>query len=284
MGCVYLITSPSGKQYVGQTTDRLSARWRSHVWDALNRPAGCRAVAHAIRKYGADAFSVEMLHESDDLDELNRLEAFEIAQRGTLAPGGYNLRTGGDNSLPSDETRARQTAGLKKYWSNNARARKRHSDIFKARLACAEERNRSISALKRCIADPEWVRRRADSLKARLAEPEVRQRRVEQISERWADPAFHQRVTARMNAKHPNVFIEGRIYSSACEAARALKTASQIIDYRLGSTTERFRFWHRIPNHNDLECDAVEECWAIMQWAEANPDHENVPTWMRCRA
>lgn len=64
VGCVYLITSPSGKQYVGQTVRSIEKRWWEHVYAALSGSGECRAVANAIRKYGPDALDVRILHES----------------------------------------------------------------------------------------------------------------------------------------------------------------------------------------------------------------------------
>lgn len=232
MGCVYLITSPSGKQYVGQTVSSLAERWRFHVWDATKRAGECRALAHAIRKYGPDAMSIEVLHETDDLNELNRLEAREIEARTTLRPRGYNLRTGGANSIHCAETRALL----------------------------------------------------AKTTKAAFADPALRQRMSETNKATWSDPVKRKRQSERLStihrARHPNIFGEGSVYLSLGEAALALGVLRQSIEYRLA----RWRWWHRIPNHNDPASDAVEECWAQMQFAEACPDHENVPDWAKTDA
>lgn len=236
MGCVYLITSPSGKQYVGQTTQVLAERWRFHVWDAVKRSGECRALAHAIRKYGPDAMRIEALHQTEDLDELNRLEAHEIETRGTLRPGGYNLRTGGGNSRPCAETRALL----------------------------------------------------AKTTKATFADLALRQRMREANKATWSDPAKRKQQSKVLSeihrARHPNIFGEGRVFSSLGEAACTIGVTRQSIEYRLYRACARWRWWHTIPNHNDPECDAVEECWALLEFARGNPDHPNVPGWARQNA
>lgn len=290
MGCVYLITSPSGKQYVGQTIQALSDRWRFHVWEALNGSANCRALANAIRKYGVDSFKIDLLHESDDLDELNRLEAHEIETRRTLRPGGYNLLTGGGNSRPCAETRQRMSEGQKAWYSNPEKRqkrseafsdpefRKKQSQVAKAGWANPEYRKRRSERM----VDPEYRQKRLQS----FADPEFRKKKSASMKAAWSDPEFRKRVSAASNAAQlarlPNIFCDGRIYSSLSEAQRAFSRVD--VRYRIESTSERYRWWFKLPHHRDPECDAVEECWAIMQWAQANPDHENVPAWMRCRA
>lgn len=103
-GIVYLALSrTSGKGYVGQTTQDLQARWRSH------RCGQCHALRAAIRKYGADDFDLSVLAEAADRDELDRLEIEFIAQQKTLSPEGYNIETGGANGKPTPQARQRMS-------------------------------------------------------------------------------------------------------------------------------------------------------------------------------
>ena len=108
MGCVYLITSPSGKRYVGATRHDAQTRWKRHVKDSAGTWSALYA---AIRKYGPEAFSVETLEEHDDFADIARAEVRLIAQLGTMFPGGYNLTPGGEGvvALPS-EIEARRVA------------------------------------------------------------------------------------------------------------------------------------------------------------------------------
>lgn len=103
-GRIYVITnSVNGKQYVGQTTMSLSARWRAH------QRGDCRALVNAIRKYGLDKFEIREIETAPTLEELNAREIAWIIALSTVAPEGYNLRHGGSRGKPSEETRKRQS-------------------------------------------------------------------------------------------------------------------------------------------------------------------------------
>lgn len=118
-GFLYLVRSPSGKGYVGQTRMSLRRRWAQHV-----RRAMCVYIHNAITKYGADAMVVSVLGVFP-VEKLNEEEARFISELGTLAPQGYNLRSGGGvGGTNHPETRAKLSAAAKKRFSDpEARAR-----------------------------------------------------------------------------------------------------------------------------------------------------------------
>ncbi|AGE53873.1 GIY-YIG catalytic domain-containing endonuclease [Paramecium bursaria Chlorella virus KS1B] len=89
MGFIYTLTSPSRKEYVGQTTRSIEQRLDEHQ----KEDSGCKAIAGAIKEYGWDNFIVDYYECPDD--ELNKHETWLIRLMGTLAPCGYNLREGG---------------------------------------------------------------------------------------------------------------------------------------------------------------------------------------------
>lgn len=97
---IYMHTSPSGKSYIGQTNN-YEKRCREH-----QTHTGCRAFYSAIKRYGWENFKHEILLSGLSIDEANRLEVEQISIFNTVSPHGYNLRSGGDSSVPSDETRA----------------------------------------------------------------------------------------------------------------------------------------------------------------------------------
>ena len=100
MYLIYKHTSPSGKSYIGQTND-IDRRNRDH-----NRSySGCTAFCNAIQKYGWNSFTHEILIDNLTLEQANILEEHFIAQYNTLSPNGYNLTTGGNNRLLSEETK-----------------------------------------------------------------------------------------------------------------------------------------------------------------------------------
>ena len=109
MGHLYVITSPSGKKYVGITSGSVESRRKRHVSRARSgsKKARCPAVQAAIRKYGPESFRIDTVCVAD-WDYLTEMEARFIKGLGTKAPNGYNLTDGGDGMIGvvrSDEWR-----------------------------------------------------------------------------------------------------------------------------------------------------------------------------------
>lgn len=114
MGVIYIITSPSGKSYVGQTIRTVAVRWIAHVSEARRKGGngGSRALNRAILKYGADKFKIEVLVICDDKD-LDMYERKFIEAYRTKRPHGYNITDGGEGMRgwkPSEETRRKMHA------------------------------------------------------------------------------------------------------------------------------------------------------------------------------
>ena len=113
MGVIYLISCRiNGKQYVGKTKQKLERRISQHKYDSKK---GSISLGAAIRKYGWENFSVEVL-EVCPVAMLNEREKFWIAALNSKSPNGYNLTDGGDGGRgvsPSAETRAKLSAALK---------------------------------------------------------------------------------------------------------------------------------------------------------------------------
>jgi group I intron endonuclease len=135
---IYKHTSPSGKSYIGQTKD-----YDRRCWQHQNRP-GCRALNSSIKKYGWDNFQHELIMEGLSLEAANHWETVLIVEHNTLAPNGYNLRTGGANSSPSDETRSKMSsAKLGKPLSEDHKA-----SISASRQNLSDEAKANMSASK----------------------------------------------------------------------------------------------------------------------------------------
>lgn len=87
---IYKLTSPSGRAYVGFTSQPVSGRWRQHVGRADR--GGKHPLCSAIRKYGKGAFCVETLATYDVLDDALKAEVAAIAG----LENAYNISPGGD--------------------------------------------------------------------------------------------------------------------------------------------------------------------------------------------
>ena len=109
---IYILTNTvTGMQYAGK--DRhLPNRATMHL---NGKTPGCRHIHRAIKKYGRDAFSVEIIrYPGISQEALNAVERWKIRQLQTLAPSGYNLTEGGEGGIPSEETRQKHRANIHK--------------------------------------------------------------------------------------------------------------------------------------------------------------------------
>lgn len=91
-GIIYKITNKvNGKSYIGQTRYTIEFRWKQHQHKKDNT-----YFHNAIRKYGIENFTIEVLEECD-IKDLSSREIFYIAKFDTFA-NGYNLTIGGDGN------------------------------------------------------------------------------------------------------------------------------------------------------------------------------------------
>lgn len=121
---VYKIThKESGKSYIGCTTKGIDERFKTHMWMAAWRPAGY--LHHALRKYGADAFSLDLIASHENAEDMLSCEIAMIAKFGTLAPHGYNMTSGGEGGfMPCEEIRRKiSEAGRRRIASDETRAK-----------------------------------------------------------------------------------------------------------------------------------------------------------------
>jgi len=125
MGYIYMLTSPSGKSYVGQTTRPIEERLKEH---RTGKSSDCVAIYNAIQYHGWENFEKEWNEVPDD--DLNFYEEMLVALLGTLSPSGYNLKEGGANGKPSEETKQRMSeAHLGKKESEETKQKKREAHL-----------------------------------------------------------------------------------------------------------------------------------------------------------
>jgi group I intron endonuclease len=120
MGVIYCLTFPNGKQYVGQTKQKLSKRLSQH-----QKQNSCQAVHYAIQKY--KSYDFEILFEVGN-DELDKYEKKFIKELNTIVPHGYNIRDGGTNGCFCLETKQKMSLSHKG---------KKHSDQTKQAISKA---------------------------------------------------------------------------------------------------------------------------------------------------
>ena len=99
--CVYVYTNlVNGKKYVGQAKD-FEIRHKQHIRTALNADPNSYdynvPFHNAIRKYGADNFTVEILCNNLTIEEMDYWEIYYIDHFDALVKNGkgYNVSSGG---------------------------------------------------------------------------------------------------------------------------------------------------------------------------------------------
>ena len=101
MYIIYKLTcKTTGESYIGQTSN-LKQRLEHHKLPSSD----CPRIRNAIQKYGWDDFIVTILKEDLTADDANHFEEVLIEEHNTLSPFGYNLQTGGDHRILSEESK-----------------------------------------------------------------------------------------------------------------------------------------------------------------------------------
>lgn len=83
--CIYKLTSPSGKIYIGQTQS-LYDRVRGYKGGKFNK-----YMRRAVEKYGSDSMTLEILEKDISLDKLDEREQFYLDILQPFGDKGYNI-------------------------------------------------------------------------------------------------------------------------------------------------------------------------------------------------
>ena len=147
------------KKYVGQTNSWITRQYQ-HKWCAKHEKFDSIALEGAIVKYGMDNFTTEILEEVESIEEANLREQFWIMEKNShVSQHGYNIDWGGKNRIVSEETKAKASATMKKYWAT-------HDAPFKGKhLSEEHRRNISIGSIGKAgvnlgkTFDEEWCKK-----------------------------------------------------------------------------------------------------------------------------
>ena len=113
MGKIYMIESPSGSKYIGQTTYDVMNRWRDHLYDAFDKKKDrCKALNNSIRKHKGKGFTITILLEIND-EYLDYYEETFIQMYKTYVPYGHNIKLGGSSGKHNEETKKKISETMK---------------------------------------------------------------------------------------------------------------------------------------------------------------------------
>lgn len=239
----YLITSPSGKQYVGITSQPFRHRWKIHIECAKRQATTC--MGKAIRKYGAENFAFKKIIEVRRTTKIKEMESHFIHKYNTLAPNGYNMVDGGGGNWKgmkfSAERIARHKRALTKahqkpeyrqaqskrmiafYNSTKGKARKNEMKKF---LIINNPMNNPIIKSQ--------IKKTRSASKYRIAKS-IEQKEV------WTNPELrkkHSKILREVYKNKPHsqakkVKVKGVIYPSIISASRKLKIYTGTITNRI---------------------------------------------------
>ena len=115
-GCIYLLTCIiTGLVYVGQTLDYKN-RMKTHIRSGKNPK---QYFGRAIRKYGWENFTKDILIDDVPEEDLNNLEINYIAFYNSFGPGGYNCTIGGGGTSGYKHTEEQLQAQSKRTRKNH---------------------------------------------------------------------------------------------------------------------------------------------------------------------
>ena len=150
MGYIYTITNTTnGKILVGQTAqEKAHSRWLGHLSELRRGVHSNPHFQNAYNKVGEDVWKFGVIDEATSLERLNELEDHYIVEYDTRDPGkGYNIREGGLNGRPSEETRKKMSKAQRGR-KHSEETRRKMSEAHKGKKYSVEHR-RKISEAKK---------------------------------------------------------------------------------------------------------------------------------------
>jgi len=99
------------RSYIGQTIQDPNQRRLEHICDSKHNPPTYH-FHNALKKYGVDAFTFEVIDSANSIKELNLLEEKYVDQFDSIN-NGFNIRQPGGNKLHSLESKVRMSESQK---------------------------------------------------------------------------------------------------------------------------------------------------------------------------
>jgi group I intron endonuclease len=153
MGYIYKITNQISKKcYIGETKkSNPILRWNEHK-RKIEQGIGCPALQDAVKKYGIENFTFEVVIICFDEDRY-KFEMEYIRKYNSIAPNGYNLTKGGEGGgfygkKHSQETIERIRMTSKQKYIDNPELKQQMSQRQKIIMSSQEIRNKIKESYK----------------------------------------------------------------------------------------------------------------------------------------
>ena len=139
---IYCLTNRlNQKKYIGQTID-FRKRMGQHRRGVHPQ---CRYLFHAIKKYGWESFDPNIIDSADTKKELDALETQYIKKYDTMNSDlGYNLTTGGEGAVYSEESKKRISDLKLAWWDTHPEEKERVSKQHKGKKLSQETKDLMI--------------------------------------------------------------------------------------------------------------------------------------------
>lgn len=140
------------KKYQGKFDNKwgYKKRWESHIKEALKSKSDhCSYLNNAIRKYGYNNFTLELIDEADTKELLDELEKKYIQQFNTMVPDGYNLDSGGNKGYKvSEQTKLKQSKTRLGMRKNKAVRKYEEDNDLPKYIVAVRNKNKDITAYR----------------------------------------------------------------------------------------------------------------------------------------
>lgn len=167
----------SGRHYVGLTRMSMMRRWKGHVRVAMregNHKESRYHFANAIRQYGKDAFTHEILEKCSTLEEANAAEIKWIEHLDTTNPEkGFNIKVGGDHTPHP----------IKNPWERPG------------------FREAALERMAPLYTDPTWLAKVTKASRDAMGDPDIRKKIGEAVSASAKDPEVRAKISAGQRGK-----------------------------------------------------------------------------------
>lgn len=170
----------SGRRYIGLTKNTMLHRWNQHCAQAKSSKGGRWHFPNAIRQYGKEAFSHEVLEVCSSLEEANLAEAKWVDHFNSRDPQfGFNLAPGGDHTPhpkknPWDDPEFREkmmVTVIPKLIAAGTSSETRLKSLITSRTP--EARKKASEATSRQFADLTTRIKMSETIKALHTIPEI---------------------------------------------------------------------------------------------------------------
>jgi len=253
MGYIYKITNRISKKcYIGETKkSNPYIRWNEHK-RKIEQGIGCHALQDAVKKYGIDNFTFEVLIICFD-EERYKFEIEYIKKYNSIAPNGYNLTKGGEGGgfygkKHSQETIDKITQTLKQKYIDNPELKKEMSERQKIVMNSQEVRNKIKESMKN---SQKWKlaiknfgnfnRKPSEETKNKIKESVKKYYNEKTIEEKKINIIKHREVMSKASGVkigqyYNNILIN--IFISIKEAGRQTKISYQSISNVINGRTK----------------------------------------------